>query len=143
MKKITTIDKPTLVALRASINAALASVASDYGISISAGNATFSANNAVFKLNVALIGQGGAVLDAGAERFKRYAHQVGLKPEDLGTTFSSQGKLYKIDGIRPAIFGKCPIFATCVSDGCKFCFPTSTVKASKLLDQAANQPAVA
>lgn len=59
MSKVTKFDKPTLRALRADIDAALAAVGAKHGISISAGNARFDANIATFKLNCALLNSDG------------------------------------------------------------------------------------
>lgn len=59
MTKIIKFDKPTLRNLRDDINLALASVADDYGIKLSAGNASFMADNVSFKLQGTIIGDDG------------------------------------------------------------------------------------
>lgn len=59
MIKITKFDKPTLRALRADIDAAVAAVGAKYGISVTAGNASFRDTSATFKLECALLNSDG------------------------------------------------------------------------------------
>ncbi|KKM81366.1 hypothetical protein LCGC14_1330470 [marine sediment metagenome] len=59
MSKITEFNKPTLIALRTDIDAALDAVGAKHGISIKAGSARFTGDNATFKLECALLNSEG------------------------------------------------------------------------------------
>ncbi len=59
MSKITKFDKSALKALRADIDAALAAVGAEHGISLKAGNARFTNDTATFKLECTLLNSDG------------------------------------------------------------------------------------
>ena len=76
--------------------------------------------NVTFKLTLAVKGETPEVRD-----FELACHRYGLKSDDLGKTFISRGKTYKITGLttrRP----KFPINVEC-SDGKAFKFPAADV----------------
>jgi len=102
--KITTIDRPTMKAIRDILDRALESVKDELanlGVGATAGNARFSARNATFKVDFGLLGEGGEVVSREAEDFKRYATLFGLTPDDLGKTVTLfNGHTYKIEGLK-------------------------------------------
>lgn len=90
MSKITKFDKPTLRALRADIDAALASVGAKHGIDLKAGNASFDATIATFKLNCSLLSSDGKVETKEMIALKAYypalvGKQLSIGPKTHGT----------------------------------------------------------
>jgi len=97
--KLKSFDRQTIRLLRERIDSALRPLAQEYGISITAGNASFSAENVRLKLELAVIGENG-VESAQVVEFRKYAPLLGLKAEDLGKTFLFNGKPYTIVGAK-------------------------------------------
>lgn len=137
---ITKLDRTTLRALRASINAALAALASQHGISISVGNASYTDSTAVFKLNLAVKNPDGTVASRDREDFIQYASLYGMKPEWLGCTFQSLGKAFKIIGLAPKR-RKNPIICQEARTGKNFVFPAHSIVA--LMTEGSPMPATA
>lgn len=96
--KITSFDKPSIKAIRVSINDAMKKVEEEYGIKISAGNASFSNNEVTFKLKANVIGDGGVVKTREAQAWDFYASQHGLSHLAVGDTVQLQGKTFTIAG---------------------------------------------
>ena len=82
MSKIKSFNRPALKSLRVSLDAALAKVAAEHGISISAGNISFTSETATIKLNAGVIGSGGVAIN-------------------VGDSVNIQGKQYTITGYKP------------------------------------------
>ena len=59
MKKLTKFDKSSLRSLRQDIDGALIEIGELYGVSLTAGNASFTTSNATFKLNINLLNKEG------------------------------------------------------------------------------------
>lgn len=96
------IDKTGIRLLRGQIETALAELGVKHNLAISVGSATFlPGKNVTFKLECAAIDADGEVATAEAEAFKSYAALFGLKADDLGRSFVSQGKQWKIVGCAP------------------------------------------
>jgi len=72
MSKIKSFDRPALKALRVSLDSALAKVAAEHGISISAGNISFTSETATIKLNAGVINASGVTVTKEAKDFARY-----------------------------------------------------------------------
>lgn len=74
------INRAVLKNIRNDVDAALASVAAKYGVSISAGNARFTDTSATMKLDIATIGTNGVVKTPGRtaleSRFPNYVDKV-------------------------------------------------------------------
>jgi hypothetical protein len=96
--KITSFDKPSIKAIRVSINDAMKKVEEEYGIKISAGNASFSNNEVTFKLKANVIGDGGVVQTREAQAWDIYASQHGLSHLAVGDTIELMGKSFTISG---------------------------------------------
>ena len=108
-------DKPTLRALRADLDAALAAVAAKHGIAVRVGNASFMPNTATFKLELATKGDDGAVVTKEAQAFRQLAGSYGLAPTDLGREVTLSGDRFRIIGLRAAAI-KRPILLEMVGD---------------------------
>lgn len=106
---ITAFDRPNLKVLRTAIDAALKSVADEYGISLAAGNAKYAPDGSTvtFKLEGAVKTAMGEVASKEASYFKQYATMHGLTPEHLNKTFVSRGETYKLIGYNPKAPKRC------------------------------------
>jgi len=98
---MTTITRDLLKTLRPEIQAALAQIGKNHGLTIELGNATFNEAVATCKLIVAA--PAGVALDhAAAADFTKLIWQYhGMKKEDLGRSFKYMGSTYKIKGLMP------------------------------------------
>ena len=101
MSKIKSFNRPALKSLRVSLDAALAKVAAEHGISISAGNISFTSETATIKLNAGVIGSGGVAITKEAQAFNQYKNLVGLGSLNVGDSVNIQGKQYTITGYKP------------------------------------------
>jgi hypothetical protein len=126
---ITTISRSDMSVLRSEVNAAIAAVATKHGLVMALGSGKFNEKNASFKLEISTKDQNtGMVKSREATSFEVNAHFYGFKAEDLGATFKSNGRTFKITGLntrRP----KFPLLAVCVEDGRTYKFPDTTVLA--------------
>lgn len=113
---IQSIDRSTCRLLRDKINESLQELAQELGVTIEAGNASFTNSNVTFKVNIATKNEDGSVNTKEAEDFRRYAARYGLKPDDLGREFTSNGKRFKITGAKPRA-SRYPILAERIPDG--------------------------
>jgi len=102
MSKVKAFDKVTVRLVREKMDAALQAVAKEFGISIRCGSGRYTATNVSMKVELSVISDGGEVETKEMADFKRYAEFYGLKPEDLGTTFSYRGDPVKIIGAKPS-----------------------------------------
>ena len=96
------ITKDLLRALRIDIDEALIAVAEKHNIELKTGNASFTDENATFKLDVASIGDGGVAVTKIAADFKFNSFNFHMKPEDLGTEFTSPyNEKFVLMGCKP------------------------------------------
>ena len=99
--KLTSFDKDSVKALRASLDAVLVPVAEQLGIRLQTGYLSFTPGNCMLKVEAAVIAANGNVMTREAEAFRRNAHFYGLKPEHLGQTFSDpRGARFKLVGLN-------------------------------------------
>lgn len=94
---------------------------------IKVGNATFGETSAVFKVEVATIGENGEIRDRKAEDFNLLASVYGLKPEDLGKSFTYGQETYTIIGLNSKSH-KYPLVVKKNSNGKSFKFPVEIAK---------------
>ena len=127
MSKIKSFDRPALKALRVSLNSALAKVAAEHGISISAGNISFTSETATIKLNAGVINASGVTVTKEAKDFARYKSLVGLGALNVGDTIDLQGDEYTISGYKPRS-KKSPVLVTKVSNGSTYKVSVDMVK---------------
>jgi hypothetical protein len=100
MSKINQFDRQTLRALRVDLDNAMATIASKYGIQLSAGNISFTSETATIKVAAGII-KNGTVMTAEAKAFNQYKRLVGLEAFNVGDAIQIQGKEYTIKGYKP------------------------------------------
>ena len=96
--KVTNFDKPTIKAIRMAMDQALATVASEYGITINTGNARFSGNEVTFKVKANTQSADGTVNTKEAQMFGLYKDSEGLGHLNVGDTVTLQGKSFILKG---------------------------------------------
>jgi hypothetical protein len=127
--KITEFDNSNVDTVRTAIDAAIQTVAKEYGVQLTAGNLSYSPTNCTVKVECAIISAEGNVHTREAEDFKRYCHRYELQEEDLGKVFEDthSGERYKIIGCKPRST-KYPLIVQSVNTGKRYKFPASRVK---------------
>ncbi len=122
-----TFDKVSLKALRNPIEAALKAIETEYGISISLGNARYTSETATFKLELATIASDGTVITKEARDLKAYGSlwPYNLPEDALGRVFKDSKGTYTITGLRTKA-SRFPILVQ-RADGKAFCFPADRV----------------
>lgn len=98
MKDINQFNRANIKGLRDEINEALSSVASKYGITITAGNCSFSGNEANFKLKLNTIGEGGTVITRESQMWDLYKSRTNCSHLKVGDTIMIQGTPYTLTG---------------------------------------------
>ena len=96
--KVTNFDKPTIKAIRMAMDQALATVASEYGITINTGNARFSGNEVTFKVKANTLNDSGSANTKEAQMFDLYKHNEGIGHLNVGDTITLQGKNFILKG---------------------------------------------
>ena len=100
MSKIQQFDRQSLRALRVDLDSAMATIASKYGIQLTAGNISFTSETATIKVAAGII-KNGAVVTPEAKAFDQYKRLVGLGSLNVGDSITIQGKEYTITGYKP------------------------------------------
>lgn len=97
--KVTNFDKPTIKAIRMAMDNALATVASEYGITINTGNARFSGNEVTFKVKANTVDSAtGTAITKEATNWALYKNQIGLGWLEVGDQILLQGKYFTLKG---------------------------------------------
>ena len=97
--KVTNFDKPTIKAIRLAMDNALANVATEYGITINTGNASFSGNEVTFKVKANTVdGATGTAITKEAQMFDLYKHSEGLGHLSVGDHITLQGQTFILRG---------------------------------------------
>ena len=123
---LTTFNAPTMKALRVELDEAFKAVGERHGISIVCATGRYSHQTATFKVELGVKAPDGEVVTRERSAFLEMATLFGLTPEDLGRTFTTRGKSYKVMGLKPGS-PKFPIIAS-GPDGRTWKFPEETVK---------------
>jgi len=105
------------------INDALKQVEAQFGVTIKIGGGRFSSNEFTTKITVST----GDGTDAAKEKFGLYAFRYNLKNSDFGKTFTSNGEIFRISGIKPR-GKKYPIMAERVRDGARYKFSAERIR---------------
>lgn len=123
-----TFDRQTVKDTRNRLQTALDTIAADIGCQIKVGNASYEPDGSAcsFKIECAVIGEDGTAKTREATDFGHYAEQYGLKPEDLGKSFTNHNGTYTIIGCKPRSH-KFPILGR-RADGKVFKFPAVMVR---------------
>jgi hypothetical protein len=124
--KITSITRPGLKEIRKDLTADLEKFFAERGLSVDLGSFSFDEDHFTTKMTV----NAGSKSDAKQKAFVKNAFMYGLKADDYGKTFMSNGEEFRISGIKSRA-KKYPITADRVRDGQSYKFPASLVK-SKL-----------
>jgi hypothetical protein len=94
-----------------------------YGLNVSRGRSTYDRERFTLKMEITAAGA-----DVAKTEFERYAQLLGVKPEDYGREFTSNGERYRLIGLnlnRP----KFPFSAERISGrGGKYKFPEPVIK---------------
>ena len=98
IKSFKNLSKSDFEQFRQDIGNELESLGKKYGVVFKAGNISYMAGNASIKLEANCISSDGEVITKEAEDFKMMASLYGLKKEDLGRKFKSNGQVYVIAG---------------------------------------------
>lgn len=98
-----TFDLPTIKATRIRLQTALDALGADLGCEFKVGSATYERDGSrcSFKLECAVPDEDGTVQSKEAADFVRYAERYGLFPDDLGRSFTANGKTFTIIGCMP------------------------------------------
>jgi hypothetical protein len=78
------------------------------GIAATQANASFGASEARLKVVLTDLNEDGKKIEVIETNFAAYAEAYGLKQSDFGKTYRSDGKTYKIVGLKPS-YRKYPI----------------------------------
>lgn len=119
-------NKEKVLSLRQQLEAALQPFAKENNLAIKFGTARFGSTAVTFKVDVAEISASGDVMSKEVDAFKKNAMLYGLKPEDLGRTFSSNGRTYRIKGLMTRSH-RYPILCEDLNKKTMIKFPSETV----------------
>ena len=125
-------EKATCTAVKAAIAAMdFSAIEAEFGVEITLGaRGTFDpadTGSATFKLIVLPVIDGKTITKEETD-FRTMAHLYGFQPDDFGRTFSQQGKVFQITGLKPGS-PKYPVLAKNLGDGRNYKFPPETVTA--------------
>lgn len=127
MKEFT---RQNLITLQQEIDAALATVAKKNGIVLSMGNIKFSGEEFHAKLEAAVTSTNSAGLSMAEMKMKKeledYGRLYGLTGKEYGKTFFSNGRTYKVVGLKTS-HPKFPIIGQDVKTGKQFKFTEAVV----------------
>ena len=124
---ITSFNKSNLADVRSAINTSLNDVADHFGITLEIGNISFEGNRFTTKITANIVSEDGVVQTREREDFTRYAQSLcDLDPDWLDKSYTSQGLVYKITGLKTKA-RKNKIMLEC-SDGRGYVAPADMVK---------------
>lgn len=125
MAQIESFTKATCRIVAQRIEALLKPLEEELGVAIQYKGGTFAAGNFVAKIELAKKSENGEIHTREADDFKALAPTYGLSPDDLGRTFRSGHREFKIVGLRIKAT-RHPIMA--VSGGKEYRFPAEDVR---------------
>ena len=116
------LDRSKLREIAADMQKALELVLKRHGVEVEIGGARFTDVEATYKVRIF----SGSKDNAKQVEWNKYCVLFGMRPEDFGKTFTSNGETYTIDGLNLKA-KRMPILAT-RSDGSGFKFDSVRVK---------------
>ncbi len=121
------LTRETVRNLRENLNAKLAALGNELGLSLKLGNCTYGMANATFKLEVApLNSDGSPPVTKESDDFMMHARSFGLQPTDLDKSFSEGGYTFTVVGLKPRSH-RYPVVCR-RKDGKMFKFPADRVQ---------------
>ena len=122
-------NRTNIKALRADIDAALAAVEKQHGVSFKLGNIRFTDNDFRCKLECfSASDNSGNAVNVDKQNFESKAFLVGVKTTSFGKTFTSRGRKFTITGINTRA-NKYPIQAS-TANGKRYKFPVTSLPAN-------------
>lgn len=118
-------NKQNLSKLRESLNAAVSLVEEELGVEVVVGSIKYTDNEATITVKARTISEGGESYDPMKADFLAWCSLFGFSQDDLGKTFTSNGKTFTISGMKPNN-RRYPIIAT-DSDGKAYKFESEGV----------------
>lgn len=125
---INSFDKTACRLLAEEAEKALRAVAERHGLAFAYKGGNFSNTTFVLKGEFAVRSEGGEAQTREVADFRRYASMFGLQAEDFGKAFASNGRSFKISGLRPSA-PKYNLIATDLETGKAFKFVASVIAA--------------
>jgi hypothetical protein len=129
--KITTFrnNKATIREIMSKIEAAIAPIAAEYGLTIKRKGCTYTPEMLPIALQLLVRKEDsdGCTLTPEASTFQLLCLAYGFKPTDLGREFTVAGKRFRISGLKPKAV-RFPILAEAVDTGKPYKFHEDTVK---------------
>lgn len=120
--KIERFDRPTLRRFRSTLEAKLAEIEEEFGVTMNIGSIRFSDTDFTARLSCGL----GNADEAAQREWDQNCFFFGLKSDDFGRTFTDRGTPFTVTGIKPKS-RKYPVLAT-NSNGTTYKFPASVLK---------------
>jgi len=129
MKTVTQFDRATCKTVGAALEAAVQTVAQQYGLLITTGSGSFSDNTFSLKIECATKNEDGTVNTMEAEDFKFHCSRWDLEEGMLNKAFvdPGNGQRYRVAGAKPRS-RKYPIIVVKEGTGERYKFPASRVK---------------
>lgn len=109
--------------MRVAMTEALSLIEKDFGVKFAVGNASYTLANVTFKVTGSEIAADGTVKSPDVDKYNQYKGIYGLP--DIGTTFRSGGREFKIVGFKPKS-PRFPVLATS-ADGRTYKFAVESV----------------
>lgn len=125
MRIYNVLTKQQVLAFRGKLQDLLDEFGPAFGFQAKVGSCRYG-DIATFKLEIAPIMPNGEAVKKEEADFARFAAGFGLEGQ-LGKTFKSRGKTFKVSGLKPGN-RRYPVLATRQSDGKVFKFPAESIK---------------
>ncbi len=123
-------DPNKIRVIRDAINKRLEGIEKEIGCKLRQGNATYTPSSVKIALEISEVAADGTVQTKEMESFKALATLYGLKPEDLGRTFTSNGRTFKLVGLKSRA-SRLPFLGEEVGTGRVFKFTEATMNQLK------------
>jgi len=127
VRKIKEFNRSECKRLDEAIQKELDKLENRFGVKLTRRNGSFGPSSYTFKIEAAVVSENGEVMSKMAQDFNHYAISFGLKPTDLFATFTSQGRTFKITGMKPQSY-KFPIIAMDIDTEKSFKFGEAEIK---------------
>lgn len=123
-------DRQKAKELREKVTSALKQqVEGELGVTFTVGNIRFSDTTASIKLDAVDVAPDGTKVTVAESDWHAMCGLFGFEKDDLNREFVSQGRTFRISGLKPTN-RKYPVIAKCVSTGSSYKFAPETVLVS-------------